>query len=245
MTPVSPLFPGTYNSRDLGGLPASGGVVRRGALVRSDAPISLGSVDRQLLRELAPATALDLRERVERDLDAPDLDGIDVELLSVPVLGEEFDLRTALTLDDVYRQVLEQRGPQLTAAVRTFAAPGALPAVVFCSAGKDRTGLVIALTLGALGVSDEEIVGDYSRSEQNMTGRFRAAIEARARAAGISEQELAAKVGAPPTLMRSVLAWLHANYGGAAGYLGAHGMSEAELDALRSALIEPRAAHAA
>jgi len=104
---------------------------------------------------------------------------------------------------------------------------------------------VVALALAALGVSDDDIVADYSRSEQNMSGRFRAAIEARARAAGISEQELAAKVGAPPALMRASLEWLREHHGGAVGYLRHHGMTEAELDALRGALIERSAANAA
>jgi protein-tyrosine phosphatase len=244
MKPVSPLLPGTFNSRDIGGLAAEGGVVRRGLLVRSDAPISLGSVDRHLLRELSPATAIDLREPVERDLDRTDLDGLEVSVEQLPVLGD-FDLRTAVTLEDVYRQLLATRGPELTRAVRALARPGALPAVVFCSAGKDRTGLVVALTLAALGVADEDIVADYTRSEQNMSGRFRATIEARAQAAGISEQELAAKVGAPAPLMRMVLAWLRREHGGAAGYLRHHGMTDAELDGLRAALIEPRAANAA
>jgi protein-tyrosine phosphatase len=245
MKPDGPLLPATFNSRDLGGLLADGGAVRSGLLVRSDAPVALGAVDRQLLQELAPSTAIDLREPVERELDRADLDGVGLEVRNVPVLGEEFDLRTALTLEDVYRQLLEQRGPRLTAAVRVLAAPGALPAVVYCSAGKDRTGLVVALVLGALGVSDDAIVADYARSEQNMTGRFRAAIEARARAAGISEQELAAKVGAPPALMRQTLAWLYEHHGGPVGYLRSHGMTDAELASLRDALIERRAANAA
>jgi protein-tyrosine phosphatase len=245
MEPPSPLLPGTFNSRDVGGLPASGGIVRHGALVRSDALIALSADDRRVLRQLAPATAIDLREDVERRLDRADLDGLDVDVRELPILGEEFDLRSIGSLEDVYRILLESRGPRLTAAVRALARPGAVPAVIFCSAGKDRTGLVVALTLAALGVSDDDIVADYSRSEQNMSGRFRAAIEARARAAGISEQELAAKVGAPPALMRASLKWLRERHGGAVGYLRHHGMTEAELDALRGALIERSAANAA
>lgn len=245
MKAPGPLLPGTFNSRDIGGLPADGGIVRRGLLVRSDAPVALGSVDRSVLRELAPTTAIDLREPVERELDRSDLDGLVTHVRELPVLGEGFDIRTAVTLEEVYRLLLETRGAELTEAVRALAEPGALPAIVYCSAGKDRTGIVVALTLAALGVPEEEIVSDYARSEQNMSGRFRSAIEARARAAGISEQELAAKVGAPPALMRRSLAWLREHHGGAVGYLRAHGMTANEMTTLRDALIEPRAANAA
>ncbi len=214
-------------------------------LIRSDAPVALGDAGRAALRELGPVTAIDLREPVERELDRADLDGLGLELESSPIIGEDFELGAAMSLDEVYLYLLEQRGASLTAAVRSLARPGALPALVFCSAGKDRTGLVVALVLGALGVSDDEIVADYTRSEQNMTGAFRAAVEARARAAGISEQELAVKVGAPPALMRTTLAWLRQHHGGAAGYLRSHGMTNAELDTLRQALVERRAANAA
>lgn len=245
MKTVSLFLPGTYNSRDLGGMTAAGGVVRSRLLIRTDAPVALGSVDRRILRDLAPAVALDLREPIERELDPADLDGIDVAVRHVPILGDEFDVRAALTLEDVYRLLIADRGAQLTSAVRTLSGPEALPAIVFCSAGKDRTGIVVALMLSALGVPDDEIVADYARSEQNMTGRFRAAVESRARAAGISEQELSAKVGSPPALMRHTLAWFREHHGGPVGYLKAHGMTDGELASLRGALVEPHAAHAA
>ena len=40
------------------------------------------------------------------------------------------------------------------------------PALIFCSAGKDRTGLVSALVLATAGVSDADIVADYVVSNQ-------------------------------------------------------------------------------
>jgi protein-tyrosine phosphatase len=245
MKPSSPLVPGTFNSRDVGGLPAYGGHVRPGLIIRSDAPVALGKFGRALLEELSIRTANDLREDSERDLDQLDFDGLAIQVFRRPVLGQGFKLERAMTLEQVYRHLLESRGENLTAAVRTLAAPGGLPALVFCSAGKDRTGLVTALTLGALGVPDDAIVADYTRSEDNMSGEFRAVVEARARAAGVDEQELAAKVGAPPALMRSSLAWLRERHGGPSGYLRSHGMTNSELDRLRDSLVEPRAANAA
>jgi protein-tyrosine phosphatase len=245
MKPSSPLLPGTFNSRDIGGLPAYGGEVRHGRIIRSDAPVELRHRGRDLLTELGLATAIDLREPSEREVDRVDLSGLGVELRLQPALGEHFEFLKEMTLEDVYRHLIESSGENLTAAVRRLAAPDALPALVFCSAGKDRTGLVIARVLGALGVPDDAIVADYTRSEDSMSGEFRAVVQARARAAGVDEQELATRVGAPPALMRSTLAWLHARHGGASGYLRSHGMTNAELDRLRGALVAPRAANAA
>jgi protein-tyrosine phosphatase len=245
MKPSSPLLPGTFNSRDLGGLPAFGGQVRPGMIIRSDAPVTLGDRGRALLSELQIRTAIDLREGSEREVDHADLDGLQIEIVRRPVLGGDFALEADATLEEVYRHLLASRGENLTAAVRAIATEGALPALVFCSAGKDRTGLVTALTLGALGVPEDAIVADYTRSEENMSGEFRAVVEARARAAGVDEQQLASKVGAPPALIRGALAWLRERHGGPAGYLRAHGMENPEFDQLRGALVEPRAANAA
>ena len=66
-------------------------------------------------------------------------------------------------------------------------------------------------------------------------------------AAGISEQELVAKVGAPSELMRASLAWVREHHGSAAGFLRHHGMTDAELETLRNVLVAPeaRAARAA
>jgi protein-tyrosine phosphatase len=245
MKPSSPLLPGTFNSRDVGGMHASSGVVRGGMLIRSDAPLGLGDAGREVLRGLRITTAVDLREPSERELDPADFDGLALTTVSNPILGPDFELHPDMTLEEVYLEIVEQRGAALAGAVRALARPGALPAVIFCSAGKDRTGIVTALVLGTLGVSDEEIVADYARTEQNMNGEFRARVRARAQAAGISEQELAVKLGAPPALMWTTLGRLRSAHGGPAGYLRSHGVADAELDELRALLIESRAANAA
>jgi protein-tyrosine phosphatase len=241
----SALIPGTFNSRDLGGTPAEGGLVRQRAIIRSDALAHLGPAGRAKLRELGLRTAIDLREPVERRLDPPDLDGLDVEVRHQPIMGGGLRLAQAMSLSQIYRQLLEGRGENLTAAVRRLAEPGAAPAVVFCSAGKDRTGLVSALVLGALGADDDAIVADYAQTEQNMRGEFRDAMIRRARSAGLDEQEVAVKVGSPPSLMRETLEWLREHHGGPVGFLRHHGMTDAEIAALRRELVVRSRAQAA
>ncbi|GAB0493115.1 hypothetical protein MMPV_004388 [Pyropia vietnamensis] len=55
-------------------------------------------------------------------------------------------------------------GAGLAGALRAVAA-ARLPVALFCTAGKDRTGLLVAMVLAVCGASDEEIVADYAASE--------------------------------------------------------------------------------
>ena len=76
--------PGTYNFRDVGGLPAAGGTVRDGVLFRSDGLHRLGEAGRAELRQLGVGIVIDLRDENEARFMPDDLDGLDVEVLSLP-----------------------------------------------------------------------------------------------------------------------------------------------------------------
>ena len=78
-----------------------------------------------------------------------------------------------VSLAEIYRVLLAERGDKLVEVVRQLASPGTLPAIVFCSAGKDRTGLVSMLTLAAAGATESGIVADYAATERNMAEAFR------------------------------------------------------------------------
>ena len=59
------------------------------------------------------------------------------------------DLPAADFLHARYTEMLDEAGPRYADALRLLAAPDALPAVFHCAAGKDRTGLLAMLVLGA------------------------------------------------------------------------------------------------
>jgi protein-tyrosine phosphatase len=240
---MDPLLPGTFNSRDIGGIRAGAGLVRSGQVVRSDAPVRLGDAGRLALRALAISRAIDLREPMERELDPADLDGVDIEIHHRPILSDGFAVASHSTLEEMYREVLAWRGVRIAAVLRLLAQDDT-PTLIFCSAGKDRTGIVMAVLLSALGVADEDIVADYACTERNLDGAFRTAIEARAAASGLTKQELAAKLGAPPRLMRDTLAWLRRTYGGTPEYVNVNGVSYSELSTLRQRLVRPLRADA-
>ena len=72
------------------------------------------------------------------------------------------DVSQPRTAAEIYFTMLETGAPSYAEALREMAEPGVLPAVFFCMAGKDRTGVFAALLLGLLGVPDEHIVADYA-----------------------------------------------------------------------------------
>jgi protein-tyrosine phosphatase len=228
-----------FNLRDFGGHRTDTGITRHGVLMRSDALVGLGPERERELRRLGIRTAVDLREPVERELDPADLRALGIQVRTWPLVDGRIDLRTLKGLEDLYREMLDRCGDRMAESVRLLSGAGDHPSVFFCSAGKDRTGLVSALILSAVGVSDEDVVADYARTEDNMDGEFRRRVEARAIAAGLDEQALASKLGAPRELMLEILAELRARHGGVAGYLAAHGLRDDELDALRGALVAP------
>ncbi|WP_320671897.1 tyrosine-protein phosphatase [Patulibacter defluvii] len=229
--------PGTANFRDFGGYATARGTVARGRLFRADGLADLGPDGRDALAALGLRTVVDLREPVEREQHPDDLGDLAVRWQGVAVLGE---LGTAAVTDlgELYVELLDGRGWALTEAVRALAAPDALPAVVHCSAGKDRTGLVAALTLALLGVDEQEIVADYALTGVLLRGRRLAEIRRRAVEAGLDEQTIAVALDAPPAAMRRALDHVRRAHGGAEAYLRAHGATARELDALRAATLE-------
>ena len=76
---------GTYNFRDVGGYPAAGGSTRPGKLYRADALGRLGERGREGLRELGIRLVIDLRDDFEVEALPDDLEGLDVEVLRLPV----------------------------------------------------------------------------------------------------------------------------------------------------------------
>lgn len=228
----------TGNFRDLGGLPASGGTVREGLLMRSDALTDVTPAGLEALGALGLQTIVDLREPVERNLHPNALDGLAVRVREQPLFDGLIDMAQPRGLEELYLETLDVCGRQFARVVSVLCEPGALPALLHCSAGKDRTGLACAILLGAIGVAEAAIVEDYARSEAGLRGPTRERAKRRALAAGMREQLLAQNFGSPPDVMRRALEHLDRRHGGALAYLRRHGVS-GDLEALRDALVAP------
>lgn len=230
-------LPGTVNMRDIGGYPTSdGGTVRWRTLLRSDALSRLDDTGRAALAGFGVRTVLDLRTPEEAENAPSALDGASVRVFHVPLLrAEDFDgLRPELA--GVYRRMVDNRGKALVRAIGTLATAGALPGLVHCSAGKDRTGLVVALVLDLLGVPDEIIAADYATSAENLDTEAARVVSQIQAITGGYRVDLGL-LGSPPELILEALARVRGHAGSVAGYLVRHGLPRNAIEGLRRALV--------
>jgi protein-tyrosine phosphatase len=225
-------IPGTRNLRDVGGYPAGPGRrTRWRTLFRTDALDRLPDRSVERLVSLGVRQVIDLRWPHELAA-APSafVDHPEVAYRSIPLF--EYGLPEAIGIAGSYRHALDARGDQLVAIARALAAPGGTPAIVGCTAGKDRTGVVIALLLAAAGVAPEVIADDY-------------ALTAELFASPVEDEHLVDWRAGPielecrPEYVLAALDHLDRCHGGAARLLLAAGLSEVELAALVERLTEP------
>lgn len=236
-------LPGTLNLRDLGGYPTGdGGVVKWRTLLRSDALDRLDEAGRTALAALGLRTVIDLRTDEEAQ-DAPSaLQRTGVQTVRIPLFTADAIGRLPPELAAVYRYMVDDRGPAIAAAVGRLCREGALPGLVHCSAGKDRTGLVAAFILGVLDVPDDVIAADYALSASNLDPGA-AAVMSRIQAIGGPASRLSlGLLGSPPEMILGALARARQQAGTIRGHLLRHGLTEAGLGALRAAAVAPDAA---
>jgi protein-tyrosine phosphatase len=235
---------GTLNMRDVGGYPAAGGgTVRWRTLLRSDALHRLDPEGQAMLAGVGLRSVVDLRTPMEAEAAPSALDGLGLvgSTRRVSLLGDDpqtLPLEPPVELSDIYRYLIVHRGDEIGKAVKALCAEAALPALVHCSAGKDRTGIVIALTLSAVGVPDEYIAADYALSGSYLDPETTQAIGQIGESTQLGDRLTAALLASPPELILNVLHWARSDGGSVAGYLAEHGVTAADLTVLRAALVE-------
>lgn len=238
---------GPANFRDLGGSPGRDGrTVRTGRLFRADSLSAMSDQDVQhCVQVLGLRTIVDLRtgHEVDRFSHGPlEREGITfhheaiIDETRAPSDAPRAPA-TAMTLDEIYRMMLTRGGARFAAVLRLIADEDNHPLVFHCAAGKDRTGLTAALTLGLLGVDDESIVADYVASAERMPfllarSRARAARDGEA-LVEVAQQHYEARAEA----MEDVLAWIRAEHGSFLGYVTAQGLEPDAITRLRAALL--------
>jgi protein-tyrosine phosphatase len=134
-----------------------------------------------------------------------------------------------------YLLLLDTRSDSVIAALRAFAAPEG-STVVHCAAGKDRTGLVVALALSLVGVRPEAIAADFAASEER--------IEDVNKLLGLSgtyrpnKSEPLGLKAPKAEVIQLVMQTLGDGEGGLEGWLAERGWTAADTDALRAKLVD-------
>ena len=237
--------PNLFNFRDLGGYTGLGGrTVRWRRLFRSDSLSRIDPADAASFTALGVRTVIDLRRprEVARDGRVPEFDGLAYHHLH-PEHAEWEDATDqdepsdARWLANRYLDIAYSGSAAMVAAVAVIAEADNAPVVVHCAAGKDRTGVVAALTLGALGVAEDDIAEDYALTA-GATGPAMAYLRRiNPEIAKMPERYLAA----PAEAMRLFLGDLHGRHGSVRGYLLEMGLDQAHLDALEAHLLQDTA----
>ena len=134
-----------------------------------------------------------------------------------------------------YLGYLSDRPGAVVGALRALADPSPGASVVHCAAGKDRTGVVVALALAVAGVRREAIVADYAMTADVIDALVAKLAASPTYAEDMERRDVASHTPRAETMDR-LLALLEERHGGAVGWLDAHGFGAEERAALRSRL---------
>jgi protein-tyrosine phosphatase len=239
------ILDGASNFRDLGGYPVvDGRLVRKGMVFRSGALHALTDADQDRLRALGVRIAVDLRpleEQVAEPTNAPFL-----RIVHVPLMrGERTSDRSALTngegyLRDRYTEIVLDRAPDIGTIFRRLADEDGLPAVIHCAAGKDRTGVVSAVLLLALGVEEPTVLDDYELTSEYAAATRVEELTSKLSGSGLPPAVIAGLLGTSRSALADAIAALREEHGTVEDYLvEAAGLSLAEVTALRRRLTAP------
>jgi protein-tyrosine phosphatase len=259
---------GSYNFRDTGGTALrAGGTTRAGVLYRSDALSGLTPRGLEQLTETPIGIIVDFRTPRERTM-APDrmptvrpfrvvelallegaLTGLAQRAMQAGATGDRdaaaAAIRQALDelpgLGELYVSMLTHGAAAFAELGRLVAADGQpqeAAVLVHCTAGKDRTGVAVALLLDAIGADRDAIIADYTSSEQNLSGEWSAGMFALLEMMGAPRTpQLDALIAATPSeAITEALDWVDGEHGGSAAYLRTGGLTDRELAALRARL---------
>jgi protein tyrosine/serine phosphatase len=234
-------------------------VVVPGVLLRADNLQSLSARDvRVLVGEESLEVVVDLRSDVEVELEGPgpltaevavriehrslypDSGGnTDLEADTIRPWGatDEPEVPDASPVVQAYMSYLRRRPDSVVGTVHTIArADGAV--LVHCAAGKDRTGVLVAFALDAVGIDRERIVADYLATGQRIDAIVARLVSSPTYRVELEGHDPQQHAPVPGTIER-VLELVDERFGGSAAWLAAHGLGDQDLKQLRRRLRPP------
>jgi protein-tyrosine phosphatase len=248
---------GAPNFRDIGGyVTADGRLVHGGLLFRSGELSRLTPADLEKVAALRLTSVIDLRTQEERE-HAPSVWTRSPENYQSPktslarlmhdVLAEAGTAAGAKNaLVKFYAGMPDQYRVEYAEMFHRLAA-GRVPMLVHCTAGKDRTGVAVAILLSSLGVPRQTVIDDYQLTERlvppataaaQRSGPVGGAAPAQLALARLPEESRVALWRSDPAYIEAALASIDQEYGSVEAYLRrALGLSPTELEDLRKEFL--------
>ena len=237
---------GIHNFREVGPYRLSGGGAIRGERIyRSGALEQMTAADAAWLAEgLGLRTVLDLRHGDEIALrhgphpleDRVFLNSIFPDhVRQEDLIAELNGLYGAGISPGRYMHYLEIGGDKLARAFELFAEEENYPFLVHCTAGKDRTGVLIGMIMDVLGASPGDIAHEYGLSDLSID-RLLAYLRSSGRDLQGTDEEIRARLATPPEKMAGFIELLHEKYGSSEAFFLSQGVSAEKIERVRGLL---------
>lgn len=228
------VFEGVGNFRDFGGYPARAGRLRLGRLYRSAHLAHASDRDLAALAAYGFRAIVDLRRAVERAAEpCRRWNGFDGEVIENDVeeaflnpnpgfpMHLDVAAHRARSRGFYARAAYEERHIDLFRRYFQALATGGGPVLVHCASGKDRTGLLVALTHRLVGVHADDLMADFLATNAmlgpRLPGLRRLACEAAGRE--VDDEELLARVSVAPDYLEAAFGSMVERSGSVEGYL--------------------------
>ena len=249
---------GVTNFRDIGGYPVDGGhKIKSGVIFRSGELSGLTETDQQAIAALNIRYEIDLRRDTERSAapsrwgkEAPQVVWISID----PARNGDARKRQLSELQNSAQAKTLLRQATATIAIDGAAelgkvfgelAKGDEPALIHCTAGKDRTGVTIAVLMTLLGASREDTYHEYMLSNelvdeqlQRQKTREQSGKDA-FRLSGLAPDVIRTVMGTDPSYLDAMFAEITAKYRSFDAYRrDGLGITSAQVTQLRKNLVE-------
>jgi protein-tyrosine phosphatase len=238
---------GIHNFRSLSGYETAAGCIRPGMIYRAGALELMTEADREWLAdELRLRTILDLRH------------GDELSMIETPHALNDRVVIHSIFPDDVsqealiaelnglygngpspgrYMHYLIVGGDRLARAFELFAEESNYPILVHCTAGKDRTGVLLGMLMDVLGCDPADIAHEYGLSDASID-RLLDYLRASGRQLQGSEEEIRARLATPPERMAGFIELLREKHGSAEAFLLSQGVTTDTIAKVRALLLD-------
>lgn len=226
--------------------------MRKGLIYRSANPDRVNEKDLKKLKGLGIKTIIDLRDPSEFSSGKAEIPGI--EIINIPLKFESVTrqrLRPLLkrnydpeginrVTNGIYIEILDALGPVLGRTAELILERNNTPLLIHCQAGKDRTGILIALLQMIADADREEIIRDYLASNDSLLPHFKRRLKIRKyiTLGFFPAEAVLHAVKQKQEDIVTVIDRVDNHYGGIKEYLSGAGFDISQINKLRNILVE-------